>query len=1360
MSSSSSIWHIATLEPDTSQTQNLQDAYLPDPSRYLPDLQSGFRVYGHARKHVPPDPSYFYIDDAMREQSFGTIHPDNKDWVIAYESENFGQTRILDIASTRKMRTTMDGMPLGAIRPEGEVAGQWQEEEPGGPNKGMKWSDVKDYTSEQMINNSNRQSSTLNNVLPGLNAPGSGVPPPPPTPSPPAGGSGGRVPPSPPTPFSGGGSGVVTSKNLSAYYDSLDITTPQRLSDFSDENMAALLSENNLSDSDQKEFMQEYEDYYMTNYANIPGDEIFLSFIRDYNHPTYGNLGEMISKTAIQQRLDSIGLQDNDIRDELTAYFVNPKSVSQKTVDYVAAQMQSNLTPQEQVAWLQFDFNNQTLVDSFNTQIERFKYKSLGDPFQVVSTVSTLPGSSLPVPVLNDPSTIQQLTQSGVQASASPSIDALKQLPLDALVIEKYLQKKKSLQEVVTLQPGRSLTTIALDIRDVIEVDPKLGNLLSASYKKMYNQDYTEQLMRIGLPSLTDNDLNILMADPEIVGAMKKVLTSAGVTTRPESSLILDVLQTLPHYANLPENLRNTLFIPWEHMVSLLKQPIDGVNWSNDSRVKPFIDASMNFENFKPTDAFGFMTIDDARKVMPRIVSSPLSEADFKIAEILGINYSFGSTSAELYYLTAMNMIDITTSEGYETYVKVLKKTLGWYDIVYHKSSNGMAFSPALNIVEAYFTKITDALISNSMTTESATKAMNDVMVLLTNITLQDRKKFEPFYNNIRSRIANLETRRVPFNNATANVEYDKRSSKAMNELVHDLRIFGRQIFMGDIIAPFFVNRTSTNDDTRTVNNIATSIMAGFGDDYTRVKQIPIVDYQTAPINDVDSSPESLAYANSVMKKIQEIAEQKDSPRYYTGVKKATDIMYNTWLSGNQVLHDPENWRKINLGYHGVAGIAQIWGFANGIVQEAKVQKALPELTASAEKQFAESVDTSLLTQEIKDEMDNSSYMSMAGTAVPATLSVVGKHISQMVGSSLDRLVLKARADNAALFQAGAGVVGASKNWYWFHSAAVGYAVSAATSYASYANALAASAPFVFGGAMIAVSANQLIYTLVANRAKNKSSQNVSVLQSMTEYFLELGEIEAQFTTTVGMAAIKTGSSIARVAASGGKNLLLKLIGESKDDSPEGLKNAARRNLIGKIGELTESQIDVLEKVFTDSWAQISLVKDKIEVEEGKSIDEFNTPSLVDSLNNGGGAYKLSHDLQFTPGMEEKKGALRAFALQAANEGVMISHTVPNLRTNLQAKRDTVIPIISMTVDRVAAAFPQLAATDPTYAIGLYFQKNIREIWAISLILSSMNDNPEYQLIMMKAVDNIFTDPAQIGRLLQDSIRTSKVTSK
>ena len=117
MSSSNSIWHIAEYNPRTDEQQNIQQAYTAQPDRSLPDLQSGFRVYQHGRR-TTPHPSYFYIDDGMRMGATQELNPDMMDWEISYESKNDGQIRYLDVPSLRKVRTTMDGIPLGGNEPE------------------------------------------------------------------------------------------------------------------------------------------------------------------------------------------------------------------------------------------------------------------------------------------------------------------------------------------------------------------------------------------------------------------------------------------------------------------------------------------------------------------------------------------------------------------------------------------------------------------------------------------------------------------------------------------------------------------------------------------------------------------------------------------------------------------------------------------------------------------------------------------------------------------------------------------------------------------------------------------------------------------------------------------------------------------------------------------------------------------------------------------------------------------------------------------------------------------------------------------------------------------------------------------
>lgn len=157
MTSSNSVWHILEYAQDTSEQQSVRDAYIAQEDRFLPDLSAGFRVQDHSRRTVPV-PSYLYVNDAMRAEQLSAPVPAQQDWFVLQDAHAYGRASHLDTPSTRTVRTTTDGLPLGTVEPENsDIAGYYFK--PGPPGGGMKPSEKLDAVKiEQFLQGLNETS--------------------------------------------------------------------------------------------------------------------------------------------------------------------------------------------------------------------------------------------------------------------------------------------------------------------------------------------------------------------------------------------------------------------------------------------------------------------------------------------------------------------------------------------------------------------------------------------------------------------------------------------------------------------------------------------------------------------------------------------------------------------------------------------------------------------------------------------------------------------------------------------------------------------------------------------------------------------------------------------------------------------------------------------------------------------------------------------------------------------------------------------------------------------------------------------------------------------------------------------------
>lgn len=1368
MSSSSSIWHIANQEPDTSQAQVLQDAYVSDPSRFLPDLQGGFRVYGHARKHAPPDPSYFYVDDAMREHQYDAVHPDNKDWMIAYENDNYGQTRILDIPSTRKMRTTMDGMPLGSIQPEDQIA--MAKDAKRGPDQGMRWMDAEAYSDQQKIEMSRAQDALLRQVV-NNNAGGA---------APQSAAQGGASPaadgnaPPEPSDAATDHTGNLPSKNLAAFYASeLRNKVPSGVEYYDRKNLNLLFDEIKLPDDMRTAFFDTYDETEVDEPLFHQYPEKFAirahAILNNLDVDEGQTFGDYLSSYVVNEKLVAAGVTDPDVLATADT-FARGDGISQGLLTALKPHI-PGLTPEEQLAWMKFDFTDEKEKMRLEGRLNDYFFpQNVGDPFKTLTTVGNIPGTNLPIPVLNDESTVQKMNKPSYDNVGGPSMMALKLLPGDQQVWVEFNKQMDNLTDSLQITPTRSLTAVAMNVEDIMRRDPKYGKIVAAAYLQMHGESYESTLAAVQIPGLTSDTRNIILMMPQVVDALKTTLEKN--KARPvdsTSDIFIDSLKFLGRgVATMDDHTRNVMSIPFRQMINLVASPVNGEKWYLDPKVKPYLDEARRFENFRPTAFLRRMPFAETHPELAQLSTSfkdfykenKLDERpDHEIAQRIGLLLMQNISSAELFLTTAISQININSLKGYQVYSKVLKDTLDKYDVIYQGNTSwGTPVSGLL--LQSYFSKVGDALVKNTMDVESARAAMNDIMQILGNIASTD-PEYQPHYNNIFDRIVKGSGRNAPVydNLEIRNQRFEgwipefnsAKSPEFLTQLVTDIYdTVMEAVYRKPGLA---ASANKSMPGMLLYHNATMDAFRGFNKKYDRISQMPIIEYQTAPTNMEEVDPKAVEYGNQVKKYVEDYLKIANSSKYHTGVRAGISMTWNKWMSFNDFIHDPNFVRQAKLAYHGGAGVYEFYGMAQSALNEASEQARLPELKKLQEEQFAESLSPTRTAEKISAGIDRTSWWSTMTSFLTSTVSTIAGNTKQAVSSAVNRVIVSnAREYAGGAMIAAAGAKGAVENGLRYHATAVAVVLKLVGNSAYYAQALASACPTVFAGVGIALSANEILYQVAKNAEKRGNIRNMSVLQASLEYLLELGSIEQEFSMAAGKAGIKVASTLTKAAVTGGSSLIAKLISESKENSYEGLKDAARRKLQTEYPEFVNELIDKLEDTYSNLWSKTSVALKPALDSKGDVINLEDPKALFANLLVGDKQRKLGEDLQFTPTMEEKEDTIIRYARESVGHGFAYAANTKGMLDNEKVKADTVYPIIGLTLQQIQAYNPVMYQREPAFAIGKFFQRNISEIWAIAMVLKSLDQSPEFQLRIADAVDNLIQDPRKIGKILQEVI--------
>lgn len=1376
MSSSSSIWHIANQEPDATRAQSLQDAYVTDSTRFLPDLQGGFRVYGHARKHVPPDPSYFFVDDALREHQYDVVHPQNKDWMIAYENDNYGQTRVLDLPSTRKMRTTMDGLPLGSIQPEDQIA--MAADEARGPTGFMPWKSADPKSDEALIAQSRSDQASLGEVLGKNNEPGGkegGVP---------SGGDGG-----PPTPPEGAEGGDQNLQEVKEPYNPQAEAEKKEREEFM-MNYIGNLRRNKVEPSMlEPQNLQKFYNYFdireheqwTLNHELDKEDKVEQEESLRFELKSRALLGiyNTMLKSRMNSRVNKMVMQSwkgstENVVDRVDSFYQYISKVpSAETTQFILQNMGDDLSAEEVLLYSKFPLDEKSIYGLH----ERLKAKLERRPLTPVSTPvqETLPGTDLPIPVLNPPSDAEKAAP--VTQVTPPTLQALQSLPSDALVVKEYFNRNMKIEQFLTQSPDRSLTRIALDIQKLKAEDPKFAASVAAMYKvQTGGESYEKQLLKIQLPNLTENELNVLMEDPFIVETLRKTYRGIlGKDPPPNESIVFSSMGFLSaNLLSIPEQYRQSLFIPWDHFLNVITTPVNGgIKWAQDPRVFPYIKAARDPDYWKvtyiPALGQGKDSLGNNREYY--------DEVDHAIANKLGLGTVHGITSAELLFAAALTQMDISTKQGYETFREVLRKTIGNLDAIYQTQTQLRSYADRTPLVEiitmAYANKVLDGLRSNKFKTEAAKEIINDLLRIMNKIQ-ETRGEYRQAFKDIRNRIADMSATRnasvmYPFydyfyeesedEKMMSEEEMQRRAEKGnpassafLNTLLTDI-----SMYLGRFGANVYEETFYSEKRPLAISNAFVEAMTDFGMEDRRINSIPIVEYQTSPMFQHEEDPEAANYSNEVMKRVMEFMENKDDPKYYTGLRKLASVNYNRWKSTMDFIMNPENIRLAKIGYYGTAAIVKIWGGVQGVLKEAEAQRNLPETKKLAEEQRAESLNVTSSMERWQAGLDTSNAYNLFTSALSSGANVLMENAGNFVKSSLDLgITIPVRENYGAAVQVAAGAKGAFDYSWWFYNFTAMKAIEFAAANVMYANAIAASSPFLVAGGILAVVGNVGTYMIVSAAEKRGRKKNVSVAQSMAEYFIELSEIEAAQVQLAGKIAIKGATTLAKFAVQGSRLLLLNLLEDAKEDqTPEGLKRAARQRLINKIGQVTDAQLDALEVVFNKGWQAAALDTEGMEIPDSESSVMENTRLLQQMESMGREQLKLGSDFQILPTEEEQKRNIQYLAEQGVSTGIRMANVFKEISQSEASKEDSLYPIINQTLQTVLKAYGPLAQKEKAYAIGLYFQKNIRQLYTIAMILKALNPDPKFDYDISSAAAQIMENPAIIGQLLLTSTQRS-----
>lgn len=1376
MSSSSSIWHIANQEPDATRAQSLQDAYVSDSTRFLPDLQGGFRVYGHARKHAPPDPSYFFVDDALREHQYDVVHPQNKDWMIAYENDNYGQTRVLDLPSTRKMRTTMDGMPLGSIQPEDQIA--MAKDEARGPTGFMPWKSADPKSDEDLVAQSRSDQAALGEVLGKNNEPGGkegGVP---------SGGDGGP----PPTPPEGAEGGDQNLQEVKEPYNPQAEAEKKEREEFmmnyignlrrnkvepsmlEPQNLQKFYNYFDISEQEQWTLNRELDKEDKVEQDDDLRFELKSRALLDiYNTMLRSGMNRRVNKMVMQSWKGST----ENVVDRVDSFYQYISQVpSAETTEFILQNIGDDLSAEELLLYSKFPLDEKSIYGLH----ERLKAKLERRSFTPVSTSvqETLPGTDLPIPVLNPPADAEKAPP--VTQETPPTLQALQNLPADALVVKEYFNRNMKIEKFLTQGPERSLTRIALDIEKLKAEDPKFAATVAAMYKvQTGGESYEKQLLKVQLPNLTENELNVLMEDPFIVETLRKTYRGIlGKEPPPNESIVFSSMGFLSaNLLSVPEQYRQSLFIPWDHFLNVITTPVNGgVKWAQDPRVFPYIKAARDPDHWKVT------YIPDLEKEKDSLGRNKeyYDEVDHAIAKKLGLHNMQGITSAELLFTAALTQMDISTKQGYETFREVLRKTIGNLDAIYQTQTQFRSYADRTPLVEvitmAYVNKVLDGLRSNKFQTEAAKEVINDLLRIMNKIQ-ETRGEYRLAFRDIRNRIADISATRnaevmKPFYSYFFEVlEDEKMSDEEMQRLVGDGNP-ASSAFLNTLVSDIgmYLSKFGANIYKETfysekrplaISNAFVDAMTDFGMEDRRTNSIPIVEYQTSPMFQHEEDPEAANYSNEVMKRVMEFMENKDDPKYYTGVRKLANISYNRWRGTMDFIMNPENIRLAKIGYYGTAAIVKIWGGVQGVLKEAEAQRNLPETKKLAEEQRAESLNVTSSMERWQAGIDTSSAYNMFTSALSSGANVLMENAGNFVKSSLDLgITIPVRENYGASMQVAAGAKGAFDYSWWFYNFTAMKAIEFAAANVMYANAIAASSPFLVAGGILAVVGNVGTYMIVTAAEKRVKKKNFSVAQSLAEYFIELSEIEAAQVQLAGKIAVKGAVTLAKFAVQGSRLLLLNLLEDAKEDqTPEGLKRAARQRLFNKIGRVADAQLDKLEVVFNKGWQAAALDTEGMEVSFSESSTMENTRLLQQMESMGREQLKLGSDFQILPTEEEQKRNIQYLAEQGVSTGIRMANAFKEISQSEASKEDSLYPIINQTLQTVLKAYGPLAQKEKAYAIGLYFQKNIRQLYTIAMILKALNPDPKFDYDISSAAAQIMENPAIIGQLLLTSTQRS-----
>ena len=115
------LWNISSIRPPPFGGQGLEQAYITQPDRTLPNLRAGFRTWDKDR-FTYPDPSWFFTTTDLRAEPWVDVPDEQYSFFLLQGSDGVPFQPVIDLPSSRGAATNEDGVPTGGAAPDDQGA--------------------------------------------------------------------------------------------------------------------------------------------------------------------------------------------------------------------------------------------------------------------------------------------------------------------------------------------------------------------------------------------------------------------------------------------------------------------------------------------------------------------------------------------------------------------------------------------------------------------------------------------------------------------------------------------------------------------------------------------------------------------------------------------------------------------------------------------------------------------------------------------------------------------------------------------------------------------------------------------------------------------------------------------------------------------------------------------------------------------------------------------------------------------------------------------------------------------------------------------------------------------------------------